>query len=354
MATNTTSAKKTKKAKVPAPTPKAEEPQTKTTSETVAEPVTDAAPAVDAAGAPQTNEPEAKASKTDAPATEEHQDKPNAENKSAAKKAAIKEKIDELVKKHNVAVKLAHGRMAEEIKSEIDKKVSEYATEARLDFGYKCRKSSNPMAKALQMLTYTVVKTRIKKDDDTKLDLMSAYEDERFIDLMWLHGYIDGGIGVDKSWVSKAVKFNKEMSSMTNNALAKPIKDFEAAYKISSEADAEKGFKSGKGSSINSKDENLMNDVKIVVKAMIGDAKLPLLDTVLVDAKAKKDKVTYGNAVAAYLIASHTTRKRGRLIDTTKDKKFVEALAIVCADMMYAEKPGQTLMMKLGQANKKR
>lgn len=282
------------------------------------------------------------------------------EQKTAPEKASVdpkltelKDEVEALVTKYNNAMKLAHGQLAAKVKEQIDEKVAKYEEESRLDFGYQCREAANPMAKALQLMNYSIIKITVRKDEATKLDLMSWDTAERQIDLIWLHKYIDNGIGCDKTWLAKARKFNKGLSAMANGALGSPIKDFEASYKIDAEANSEEGFKTGEHTGLNAKDKAIRNDIEIIVRAMIGEEFVQKFDTVVTTAKKKSEVVTYGDAIASYLLMSHTSRRSNGLISTAREGSFVKALATVCGDLMYAEQPASTLLLKLGMANKK-
>lgn len=281
---------------------------------------------------------------------------PAVEAGTTDKLAEIKAEIDALAKQYNNASKLAHGKLMSDAEGKIKKKVDEYATESRLNFGAACRNAANPMAEALRLMFYPIIKATVKEDRDTHLNQMVVDSAERQIDLKWLHGYITDGIGADKTWLSKTAKLNKGLSAMANGALGKPIADFEASYKISAEEDAETGFEVNEATSFDVNNKNVVNDLGIVVKAMIGEvfvekfAEETGIEVKLSDGKKKKQ--TLGDVATAYIIMSHTTRKRGGGIMTAREKTMIEALATLCAYLMYSDDPAKALMLKLGQAKK--
>lgn len=272
------------------------------------------------------------------------------------KLAAIKAEIDALKRQYDNASKLAHGRLMSDAESKIKKKVEEYATESRQNFGEACRKAANPMAEALRIMFYPVVKARPKENQDTKLNEMEVDFDERQIDLKWLHGYITDGIGADKTWLSKVAKLNKGLSAMANGALGKPVADFEASYKISAEADGEQGFLLNETTAYNTLDSSVANDLGIAVKAMIGEVFLEKFKNptgvVLTLDDGNKRNQTLGDVAVAYIVMSHTSRKRGGGISTARERTMIEAMATLCAYLMYTDDPAKALMLKLGQAKK--
>lgn len=261
--------------------------------------------------------------------------------------ATLSAEVSSLVEKYNQSVRLANGKKMQEYEEKIGEKCDEYKAASRKKFAADCGASSDPMATALKLMTFPILKTSKKKDADSGLQLMEVDTADQQIDLEWLHKHLSG-IGVDHTWVSKVKKLNKCLSEAANVSLGKPIEDFNAQYKISDEDDAQKGF-SLSGESVNSvKDAALQSDIKLVINAMIGSEFTEGFAEVVIPNKKKAKEVTLGDIIASYIMKSHTTRKRGGGIQTARQKTMNEIMATVCAKLMYADDPAKQFQLLLG------
>lgn len=266
-----------------------------------------------------------------------------------AKKAEIRANIEAQIVKFNNAVMLARGKAKDEAKKKADDLCKDYAKESKLDFAAKCRQAADPMTEALRLMYYPRLRVSVKEDKETKLDVMTLVEDVQQIDLDWLHKKIEGGIGVDKSWVSKAERMNMALTEMANSTLGKPVQDVRAVYRIKAEALAEEGFTTGESTGLNAADEGIIADVKKVVGAMIGEAFAEeIKPEVGADGKVSAPKEV------SYILMAHTSRDRKGGISTARVNTFVRSLADVCASLRFPDDESKKLKLKVGMQKKQK
>lgn len=122
----------------------------------------------------------------------------------------IKTEADSLCKDYNMLYNEEHIELGEIAKcdAKIQKLVSDYTEmKTKLVFS-ELAKSEDPMLEAAKQLEYEVIATKDLKKGDAKIPVRELTTKVKQIDIGKLYKFVDGGIGVDKTWIHIAQKLN--------------------------------------------------------------------------------------------------------------------------------------------------
>lgn len=188
----------------------------------------------------------------------------------AEKKAALKTKLENLVKKWNEAFEYNEG--TKEIDEDISEALGEYAEVAEKECFKNLQATENSMKAAAERLTFPVLAVQDVREDK-KLVGRNVVSAEKKIDPLRLNNKAKNGVGADKKWPAMIEKLNLLLACRRAIELgldpAKVRDTFsmsEQAAKIESllsETDPTKYDK-------NAADEVLRGDLQKILDAMLG------------------------------------------------------------------------------------
>lgn len=180
-------------------------------------------------------------------------------------KQELREKAESLCKEYNDKIQSGEFEDAMKINEEMEQIVNEYTSKARQECFDALKATENPMIAAVTQLTFPTIRIKDTKQGEEKIPVRVIEDIERAIDLLKLHKYIEGGIGVDKNWAYTVEKFNFLMTAQKAVDLGinpKVVNDSYAMSEISRAIDM--------GKSPTSK-TNILKTLNTVVAAMIGE-----------------------------------------------------------------------------------
>lgn len=183
----------------------------------------------------------------------------------ALSKQELREKAESLCKEYNDKIQNGEFEEAMKIREEMEQVINEYTSKARTECFDEIKATENPIIAAVTRLTYPTIRAKDTKQGEEKVPVTIIEDIERAIDLLKLHKYIEGGIGVDKNWAYTVEKFNFLMTAQKAVDLGvdpKVVNDSYAMSEISRAIDM--------GKSPTSK-TNILKTLNAVVAAMIGE-----------------------------------------------------------------------------------
>lgn len=177
--------------------------------------------------------------------------------------AAKKVEAEAFATAYNEAVNDKDVDKINKAQSDLDQACKEYNTMSEA-YTFEVAKGSDvgPMMAAIKMFTYTTIRAKKDKVEDSNFPVVSVDEVEKPIDLGKLHKYC-GGIGVDHDWIYAAEKFNMQMTQRAKKDVGD--EDDVAAYSIS-----KKGEKYIFNIKLDSKTK-LLKAVQELINMMIGE-----------------------------------------------------------------------------------
>ena len=185
-----------------------------------------------------------------------------------------KEKMEEiysscktLAEKRNEHYSFADFTAVKEADDKIDSNVKKYAELSEAECFAQLKAMDKPLVGAATVLTYTVIRPKVTKDKDTKMEHVEIVEAEKIIDILKLHKSTTTGIGEETRWPALIERFNMQLTGRGISQIGIDDKNFSEKYKMSEEASKVTGLKTGN----KSKDSAILADLKMIVKAMLGE-----------------------------------------------------------------------------------
>lgn len=153
------------------------------------------------------------------------------------------------------------------VRDAMEAAVNKYTAISRDECFAALRATEDPMLEAVKQLVYPTIRIIDKdgKKDGSELPKTYIDDSEKFIDLLRLHKFIDGGIGADKQWAYRIEKLNFLLTAQKAVDLGidpKSINDSYAMNDISKAIDL--------GNNPTSK-TNLLKTIQSIVTAMVGE-----------------------------------------------------------------------------------
>lgn len=187
------------------------------------------------------------------------------EDLKALSKQELRELAESLCKDFNDNIQNGKYEEAAKINAEMEEVINEYTGKAREEVFNAIAEKENPMMVAIEMLTYPTIRMKDTRQGEEKIPVRIIEDVERFIDLLKLHKYIEGGIGANKQWAYLIEKLNFLMTAQKAQDLGvnpKLVNDSYAMSEISRAIDM--------GKTPTSK-TNILKTLNMVVQAMVGE-----------------------------------------------------------------------------------
>lgn len=179
--------------------------------------------------------------------------------------AEIRTNIEGLVKSYNDAVQEAKFSDMARLDAEITAAINEYTSLSRTICFDECAASDDPMLEAIKRLSYLTIGVKDGKAEETEIPVREVIEREKQIDLLKLHKYIEGGIGIDHNWPYMVERFNMALTAQKALDLGIDPREISDSYAMSEIA---RGIDLGKTPTSKT---NILKTMRGIIAAMIGE-----------------------------------------------------------------------------------
>ncbi|MBQ0014757.1 MAG: hypothetical protein KBS82_05495 [Oscillospiraceae bacterium] len=180
-------------------------------------------------------------------------------------KVEMLEKAEELVKVYNDQYQTGKFEDAIKTNEELEQVVNEYTSVVRKECFERLAKADDPMLEAVKELTFATIRIKDTKEGEEKIPVRVIEPCDKQIDLLKLHKFVDGGIGVDKNWNYMVEKLNFLMTVQKAIDLGIDPTGINDSYAIS-----ELAKEINLGKTPTSKTQ-ILKTVQSIVSAMVGD-----------------------------------------------------------------------------------
>ena len=181
------------------------------------------------------------------------------------KLADIRATVEGLVRSYNDAVQEAKFAEMARIAQETDAAINEYTSIARTICFTECAATEDPMLEAIRRLSYMTIGVKDGKAEGTEIPVREVIDREKQIDLLKLHKFVEGGIGIDHNWPYMVEKFNMALTAQKALDLGIDPREISDSYAMSEIA---RGIDLGKTPTSKT---NILKTMRGIIAAMIGE-----------------------------------------------------------------------------------
>ena len=175
---------------------------------------------------------------------------------------------DALALAYNDAMFSSNIDEATRVNAEIEKKIGEYAEQARLLVFCDCKDAEDPMMEAVKRLTYQVLSVKDEPVEGSDMTRRIIVLKDKQIDLLKLHKFCNG-IGADHNWPYMIEKFNMLLTARKAEELGIDPQSINDSYAMSEIA---RDFDLGRNPASKTK---ILDTLRNIVCAMIGEEYMP-------------------------------------------------------------------------------
>lgn len=186
-----------------------------------------------------------------------------------------REAIDRLVQQRNESAEFSEFKVMKKLDEKISEELVKFSTASENECFRKLKACENPMLEACKVLRFDVLKVREQKQEGGAAILVVETV-TKAIDPLRLHKQTRDGIGANKSWPIMVEKLNCLLTARKAAELGKNPKEVFDCYAMSDAAKTYESFRTsgesdGSAYDKNAADERLLQDIQLMMNAMIGE-----------------------------------------------------------------------------------